>query len=182
MPRASLLAVLTLAVIPAVGAACPPEGPAKRTTAVSGATEATRHFSTQDFTVSVPAKWRKETAGTVPFAMWRFTGTGIREMDVLYGKGEDTLEHTVRHGLGNLRSRLSGFEVSRIAITNVGNDRRRAKYWVRGTERASGVKVAEAIVTYQMADGDFFATVLKVPGTAPPTTRLDALLSDLRLT
>lgn len=179
MNRAMRLAAVMVIALPGGAWACTRS--TSLTTALATAKEPTRHFVTDEFTVSVPVRWKQIAATSVPFEMWRFKGARGREMDVLYGQGEQTIGATVQHGLGNLLSRLRNPAVSAITIKTVAAGRQRADFTVVGIDTRTNTRVAQSILTFQDRNHDFFSALLRVQGAEPPTSRLNALLADLKL-
>jgi len=138
-------------------------------------------LTTPAFSVAVPAGWTRARVAGRPFDMWRFAGPGGRELDILSGTGEETVEHSVAHGLGNLRATLTNPRVGPVRVTAAPGGRKRARVALTGADPRTGRPVGIAVVSIQGADRRFFSAVLRAPGRTPPTRRLDALLRDLRL-
>jgi hypothetical protein len=143
--------------------------------------EAAPRLTTPAFSVAVPAGWARSRVTGRPFDLWRFTGPGGRELDILSGTGEETIEHSVRHGLGNLRASLAHPRVGPVRVTAAPGGRKRARVTLTGADLRTRRPVAIAVVSIQGADRRFFSAVLRAPGRTPPAHRLDALLRDLRL-
>jgi len=143
--------------------------------------EATPRLTTPAFSIAVPAGWARSRVTGRPFDLWRFTGPGGRELDILSGTGEETIEHSVQHGLGNLRASLAHPRVGPVRVTAAPGGRKRARVTLTGADLRTRRPVAIAVVSIQGADRRFFSAVLRAPGRTRPAHRLDALLRDLRL-